>query len=438
MATCRYCKESVHDEAVRCKHCGSEIGVSTPSSSSNKVTYVFDEGLIKFGKFAISLIIIFCIIGVSFYGIDFEHAADEIRNSLKETQKDRFDIMTLVNSLDGVRKEVLDQKKETSNLLEQMRVLASEAEEKVGFVEQEAEHFAQLKDDVSNQAEIAKENVEKGQEILSSAQRKMEEIKNQANSMEGMERKAKQSIAEIERNVEFMRGQVSTVEKIVATLAKRSQLSAQETESLSERVLTEFFSSYRDAVVTVKPLARVWGSGVLVSPNGHIITTDYFIPGGKSQTKVILYDGTVVRPEDILPDFALGLVVIKIKVNKPTNFLPLSKETPSEGTNVVAIGVDRNRSLASLEGQVIKASNETLEVKFPEIYEGFSGAPILNSQGQVLGIIYKEGLESGIQICIPSNKIETFLKEKGLKSLISFRGESTHKVLAAFSDPPRH
>ncbi len=71
MKTCRWCAEEIKDAAVKCPHCQSWLG---DDKANGKVMVFVDQGLIRFAKFAGTLLGVFLIVGAALYGYDAQNA----------------------------------------------------------------------------------------------------------------------------------------------------------------------------------------------------------------------------------------------------------------------------------------------------------------------------------------------------------------------------
>jgi exonuclease VII small subunit len=87
--TCPFCKEDVKDGALRCRYCQSALvpGMSVPPpleakpSTEGKVTYVVDEGLLRFGKFVVAVLGTFIVVGTYLFGIKLELTVEKMRTA---------------------------------------------------------------------------------------------------------------------------------------------------------------------------------------------------------------------------------------------------------------------------------------------------------------------------------------------------------------------
>lgn len=97
MKTCPYCKEDVHDDAIKCRHCHSmllPIVQPAESSDDNRVTYILDRDLIRFAKFSVAVLAVFLIVGAYLFGFKLESALEKVR-STQEALKDAHEKMSL-------------------------------------------------------------------------------------------------------------------------------------------------------------------------------------------------------------------------------------------------------------------------------------------------------------------------------------------------------
>jgi S1-C subfamily serine protease len=143
------------------------------------------------------------------------------------------------------------------------------------------------------------------------------------------------------------------------------------------------------------------GSGVIVSPDGYILT-NYHVAGGRNNRIIVsLSDGRNVDGETVWSDSVLDLAVVKVNQNGlPTAALG-DASTLSVGEPAIAIGnplgLDFQRTVTS---GIISAINRTISIETENginymedliqtdasINPGNSGGPLLNSRGEVIGI----------------------------------------------------
>jgi serine protease Do len=169
---------------------------------------------------------------------------------------------------------------------------------------------------------------------------------------------------------------------------------------------------------------RSLGSGFLIDKDGHIVTNNHVIEGA-DQIKVILSDDKEFDAELIGRDPKTDLALIRIKGAK--NLTPIELGNSDQlkvGTWVVAIGSPFGleqtvtAGIVSAKGRIIGSGpyDDFIQTD-ASINPGNSGGPLLNMDGEVVGIntaIIASG--QGIGFAIPINLAKGIidqLKEKG-------------------------
>ncbi len=218
-------------------------------------------------------------------------------------------------------------------------------------------------------------------------------------------------------------------------------------------VVTAVAAKTMDSVVgiTTVVMTREWiwerpqegvGSGVIVDNRGYILTNSHVIGDGRARSINVLFeDGQTTEGEVLWYDTLLDLAVVKAEGRN----LHVAEMGDSDDLNVgelaVAIGnplgLDFQRSVTS---GVISGLHRSIRIDQYNVIEdliqtdasinpGNSGGPLLNSQGQVIGINTAkmqtgEGLGFAIPINLAKPIVEEVIKDGEFNSVyIGFNGE---------------
>lgn len=157
------------------------------------------------------------------------------------------------------------------------------------------------------------------------------------------------------------------------------------------------------------------GSGVIIDPNGYILTNAHVVGDHPEELTVFFKDGRELTGKVLWKDTLLDLAVVKVGATG----LPAAELGDSDslivGETSIAIGnplgmrFERtvtqgivsglNRSIMVEEGSVM----EDLIQTDAAINPGNSGGPLINGQGQVIGINTVKASAEGLGFAIPIN-----------------------------------
>jgi serine protease Do len=183
------------------------------------------------------------------------------------------------------------------------------------------------------------------------------------------------------------------------------------------------------------------GSGVIISADGYILTNSH-VAGDADQINVKLADGRELKAKVIGKDTETDLAVIKVDAQN-LSFAKLGDSDKLEqGEWVIALGSPFGLQQTMTAG-IVSATGRDLGVGAGQftnfiqtdasINPGNSGGPLINMQGEVVGIntlIFSQtGTNSGIGFAIPSN-----LATKVYAQLIK-TGKVTRGYLGVFLQP---
>src|SRR5262245_16278731 len=132
------------------------------------------------------------------------------------------------------------------------------------------------------------------------------------------------------------------------------------------------------------------GSGFLITPFGHI-ATNYHVVRGSRYLAVQFPDGRKVKAAVAATNARYDMAVIKVNSEvvdgiRPLALLPEEKdEKVKVGIPVVAIGSPLNQRFLMTQGILSKVDDATVLGDFV-LQAGNSGGPLMNCEGEVLGI----------------------------------------------------
>lgn len=143
------------------------------------------------------------------------------------------------------------------------------------------------------------------------------------------------------------------------------------------------------------------GTGIVISPDGHILTATSTVPAGAEKIRV-LFPGFVTREATIVAvDDALAVSLIKVDA-RDLPFLSLARELPDVGSTAYTAGDVENALRANGRASFSRGivSGIYTVPKNPEahytgvaiettaaINPGSDGGPLVNEQGQLSGVI---------------------------------------------------
>ena len=221
-----------------------------------------------------------------------------------------------------------------------------------------------------------------------------------------------------------------TMTLIITVVSSSQSVRAQATASLRRSAIVRAVASTRPAIVNIHghktvrssgsyndPGQRVkgMGTGIVVDPRGYILTNHHVVDGVR-RINVTLFDGTATVAHVIAHDRVTDLAVIKVSINRrmPTIRIGTSRDL-MVGEDVIVIGNAFGYENSVTRG-IISALHRSVQVNDTQKYydliqadasinPGNSGGPLLNIDGEVIGInvAVRVGAQ-GIGFAIPIDK----------------------------------
>jgi len=187
-------------------------------------------------------------------------------------------------------------------------------------------------------------------------------------------------------------------------------------ESCSDKA-TDDIGDMKDRTVRIETMAGS-GSGVLVSPDGWILTAAHVV-GGAKKVDVVFADGSEIKADVVRKVTRADAALIKVDVSG-VRCSKVTKNVPETGDDVLVVGSPLGEALEqSVTKGIVSATRDndgvTLIQTDAAINPGNSGGPIFTAGGRVAGIVsFKIAAEAveGVAFAIEQ---EAFLTALGIE-----------------------
>lgn len=220
---------------------------------------------------------------------------------------------------------------------------------------------------------------------------------------------------------------------VTATPAQQAPQKIAYSNTEIETSITKAVENVGPAVVTVvgtvggqitffgqMPDEQSSGSGIIISPDGYILTNNHVVEGAKNLT-IILADGSERAAKLVSTDIFADLAVIKVAGKVPAVAKLGNSDLLKPGEMVIAIGSPLGNFKNSVTVGVISATGRSLDSgngyqmenmiqTDAAINQGNSGGPLVDLNGEVIGIntlIVRGGnggaVAEGLGFAIPAN-----------------------------------
>ncbi|WP_414755621.1 trypsin-like peptidase domain-containing protein [Anabaena sp. CCY 9910] len=191
-------------------------------------------------------------------------------------------------------------------------------------------------------------------------------------------------------------------------------------DNSEERNRIRLYEKASPAVVAIALGTGGHGSGFIVSPDGLVLTNAHVVEDSPKTMAVVLADGRQVLADVVgFASGGLDLAALKIRNQKNLPFLPLSSPgSVKVGQSVYAIGTPLDLELRNTltSGVISRIDTKSGLIQHDAaINPGNSGGPLLNSNGQVIGVntwLFNDTEIKrfiGISLAIPTDIVQPFL-----------------------------
>lgn len=220
-------------------------------------------------------------------------------------------------------------------------------------------------------------------------------------------------------------------------------------ESLSTEV-RQVFTQAKGAVVRVEAsdkTGQLCGTGFFIDPNGTLLT-GYSVGGESNALTVVLPGNTRVTARCMIADARAGIAILKAEnVPSGTPFLPLSHGGQlALATPVVTVAYPMDMPVTPSFGLVSGLDLKYLGRYFATthirasvpVQRGQGGAPLLNMQGEVVGVVISSIDNGSACFAIPMEAVEKIRRDYDRYGVVKpgWLGVAVRAVATGTADGP--
>lgn len=176
------------------------------------------------------------------------------------------------------------------------------------------------------------------------------------------------------------------------------------------------FTAYEQAALRVRNVSMECGgvstgSGFAIA--NHVFVTNRHVIGGAALLQVSTYDGHDLEVATSGAVVIADLALVWTEDPLPAT-IPLAPKNPVVGTDVTAVGFPLGGPLTTTNGKVvgyapdpIGESNLPMLMNDAPIKHGSSGGPLINDQGQIVGVVYAH--DGNMSVAVPVDVLRQVL-----------------------------
>lgn len=181
--------------------------------------------------------------------------------------------------------------------------------------------------------------------------------------------------------------------------------------SIEVQVGSDIAAAVCRVVNTTRPGTSV-GSGALVRSDAKrslVLTCEHLFREGVGTVTVRYRDGSISRARLVGRDAAHDLVLLECE---PTNVRPLQSASDPPTTMATAVGLGSDGHLRAVRGRIVGRST-AVGARHPSLLiagavrSGDSGGPVINDQGQLVGVVW--GVRDGVSYAMCGPPVTSIL-----------------------------